>query len=374
VKRVFLTGATGTIGAALVPRVLRDPSTWLTVLIRARDESDLQARLREILAYWCYESGDSNATRIHAVRGDISLPDFGLGPHDQLGLDGTTHIVHCAANVKLNMTIEQANATAVVPTRTVLAWGERFTKAGTLSKIDVVSTVGVWGRTPGDMPERPLPEVRNFHNTYESAKAEAERVIWAEGGGLPITVHRPSMVVGERGTGRVLHFQVFYHLCEFLSGVRTFGLMPDLGQTKLDIVPVDWVADAIAWSSQRPETAGRIFHLCSGAPEAIPLARLQPIVREAWKAHGRRLPGLRRVHRRVLERVAAGLGTVAGSKGRRALRALPAVTAYLAESQGFSNDESSRVFASAGLPVPPISSYLDCVLGFYLDAQRAGTR
>jgi len=374
VKRVFLTGATGTIGAALVPRLLRDPGTSLTALIRARDEFDLQARLRAMVAYWGYEPGDSNATRIHAVRGDISLPEFGLRPHDRIGLDGTTHIVHCAANVKLNMTIDQANATAVVPTRTVLAWGERFARAGTLSKIDVVSTVGVWGRTPGDMPERPLPEVRDFHNTYESAKAEAERVIWAEGGGLPITVHRPSMVVGERGTGRVLHFQVFYHLCEFLSGVRTFGLMPDLGETKLDIVPVDWVADAIAWSSQRPETAGRIYHLCSGAPDAILLRRLQAIVREAWTARGRRLPALRRVHRRVLERVAAALGAVAGTKGRRALRALPAVTAYLAETQGFSNKESSRVFASAGLPVPPISSYLDDVLDFYLDARQDGTR
>ena len=57
-------------------------------------------------------------------------------------------------------------------------------RAGTLRKIDLVSTVGVWGRTPGHMPERRLPEVSEFHNTYEAAKAEAERVVWNEGDGL----------------------------------------------------------------------------------------------------------------------------------------------------------------------------------------------
>ena len=72
-----------------------------------------------------------------------------------------------------------------------------------------------------------------------------------------------------------MHFQVFYHLCEFLSGVRTFGIMPTLGQTRLDTVPVDWVADVIAWSSSQAGTAGEILHLCSGPARAIGLVDLQ---------------------------------------------------------------------------------------------------
>jgi thioester reductase-like protein len=306
------------------------------------------------------------------LRGDISAPGFGL-TRDQLAAltEQTSHIVHCAASVKLNMPMEQALATAVTPTRTVLELARRGARAGTLRKIDLVSTVGVWGRTPGHMPERRLPEVTDFHNTYEAAKAEAERVVWAEGDGLPITVHRPSMVVGDSRTGRVIHFQVFYHLCEFLTGGRTFGVMPHLGQTKLDTVPVDWVADAICWASRHEETAGRIFHLCSGPQDALALPRLQDRVRDAWQTRGLNLPRLRQVDTRWLQRLVPLIGAVAGAKARRALKALPPVLAYLAEDQGFSNAVSKRAFAAAGLPVPAVEGYLGPVLDFYLESLAA---
>lgn len=368
-KNVFLTGSTGTIGSALVPRLLGDDDTVLTLLIRARDDADLHARLAEMLAYWNFQQGDSRASRIRPLRGDISLPQFGVGDAGFARLaDETTHIIHCAASVKLNMEMQQARATAVTPTRTVLDLGRRGAQANTLRKIDLVSTVGVWGRTPGHMPERRLPEVTEFHNTYEAAKSEAERMIWNEGDGLPITVHRPSMVVGETGSGRVMHFQVFYHLCEFLSGARTYGVMPELGRTQLDTIPVDWVADAIHWCSSHEETAGQIFHLCSGPDEAISLTSLQQRVRRAWQAHGRRLPGLRRVNRSLLERLVPVIGALGGEKARRALRGLPPILAYLAEDQGFANPRSAQAFSAAGLPVPPVDSYLDAVLGYYLTA------
>lgn len=376
VKRIFLTGATGTIGSALVPRLLQDDDVSLTLLIRARDDSDLQARLASMQSHWQWAAGDPRHSRIKALRGDIALPQFGVGDPAYAQLAGeTTHLIHCAASVKLNMSLEQARATAVTPTRTLLDLGRRCAQAGVLRKIDLVSTVGVWGRTPGHMPERRLPEVSDFHNTYEAAKAEAERVIWSEGEGLPITVHRPSMVVGETGSGRVLHFQVFYHLCEFLSGARTYGVMPSLGHTQLDTVPVDWVADVIRWSNGRDDTAGQIFHLCSGPQAAIALTQLQQRVRRLWQVHGRRLPGLRRIDRRVLERLVPLIGALAGEKARRALRGLPPILAYLAEEQGFANTHTAQVLAAAGLPVPAVDSYLDAVLTYYLQtcANQSGS-
>jgi thioester reductase-like protein len=374
-RSVFLTGATGTIGSVLVPRLLRDENTSLSLLIRARDENDLRARLGKMLDYWYYRPGDARAVRIRPVRGDISLPGFGLGAEALARLAAeTTHIIHSAASVKLNMSIDQARATAVAPTRTVLELGRRCAQAGTLRKIDLLSTVGVWGRTPGHMPERRLPETRGFHNTYEAAKWEAERVIWAEGQDLPITVHRPSMVVGETGSGRVIQFQVFYHLCAFLSGERTFGVMPRLGQTTLDIIPVDWVADAICWSSANDETSGRIFHLCSGPTGAITLLALQEQVRRAWKEHGIELPSLHRIDRRVLRRLVPAIGLFVGKKARRGLRGLPPVLEYLEERQGFSNTETAQALAAAGLPMPYIESYLGQVLAYYLTARGGGDR
>lgn len=374
-KRVLLTGASGTIGSALVPRLLGQADTTLQLLIRATDPQALQARFDGLLDYWGYAHGGPEAARLSPLLGDISMPDFGLQPGVVQDLVATTtHLVHCAASVKLNMSAEQARATAVQPTRTVLSLARRGLQAGALHKVDLVSTVGVWGCTPGHMPERRLPEVSIFHNTYEAAKAEAERVVWAEGDGLPITVHRPSMVVGQASDGRVINFQVFYHLCEFLSGARTFGIMPALGHTRLDTVPVDWVADAIAWSVDHPETAGHILHLCSGPDRAIALPQLQDAVRLAWRQHGRRVPRLWQVKRSWLERLIPLIGALAGQKAQRALRGLPPVLAYLAEDQGFLNSQTLLRLEAAGLPLPRIEQYLAPVLDHYLRHQPAPGR
>lgn len=370
-RHVLLTGATGTIGSALMPRFLREPGTEVTMLIRASDPQALAARAEGMHAWWQHAPGDERRDRVHSLNGDIALPGFGLAAQQLEDLARrTTHIVHCAASVNLAMPIEQARATAVLPTKTILSLARRGVELGGLRKVDLVSTVGVWGRTPGLMPERPLPEVSQFHNTYEAAKAEAEKLVWAEGQSLPITVHRPSMVVGETGCGRVIHFQVFYHLCEFLSGARTYGVMPHLGQTRLDTVPVDWVADAIDWASLNPQTAGRVLHLCSGREQAIALPELQAFVRQLWQSTGRPVPRLKRVNLRLLQRLVPMIGAIAGTKARRALRALPPVLEYLAEDQGFGNRASAELFAAAGLPVPEIQSYLDPVLRYYLERRQ----
>ncbi len=374
-KNIFLTGATGTIGSALLPRLLADEQAQITLLVRASDEAALAQRLAQLLAHCGIAADSPQARRVQALRGDISLPHFGLSAQQDAALaERSSHLIHCAASVKLTMSADEASATAVTPTRSVLALARRCASAGVLRKVDLVSTVGVWGRTPGHMPERRLPEVRDFHNTYEAAKAEAERVVWAEAEGLPLTVHRPSMVVGETGSGRVMHFQVFYHLCEFLSGARTFGIMPKLGNTRLDTVPVDWVADAIVWASKHPHTAGQIFHLCSGPDGALPLAPLQTRVRSLWQARGRPLPRLRTIDRGLLRRLIPVIGALTGASARRALRGLSPVLDYLDEDQGFTNTQTIAALADAGLPVPPIESYLDAVLGHYLDVRAARAR
>lgn len=374
-RHVFVTGASGTIGSALVPQLLAQPDTRVTLLLRAADDTALRVRLAELMAFWRMPADDPRAARLHPVRGDIVLPDLGLAVADRDALlQECSHVIHSAASVKLNMSVDEARATAVTPTRSILALARELAGHGRLRKVDLVSTVGVWGRTPGTMPERRLPEVQDFHNTYEAAKAEAERVVWTEGEGLPITVHRPSMVVGDSRDGRVIHFQVFYHLCEFLSGCRTFGIMPRLGSTRLDTVPADWVAAAIAWSSAHPQaSSGRILHLCAG-PQAMPITELQQLVRQLWQQHGRSVPRLHTLPNHWLQRLVPVIGALAGARTRRALRGLPPVLAYLAEEQAFGHADSRALLDAAGLPLPPVRQVLPVVLAHYLAHDLAQRR
>ena len=241
-----------------------------------------------------------------------------------------------------------------------------------LQKIEFVSTVGVGGRREGPLPERWITEPRIFHSTYEQAKAEAEEHIAAQiRSGLPATVHRPSMVVGDAQTGKVIHFQVFYHLAEFLSGRRTYGLFPALGHTKLDLVPVDYVARSIVWSSMRSELAGRVLHLCAGSAAALPIGTLRDRIRARFESAGIRVPQVRTLPSSLFRGALSLVGMVVSERDRRALAALPLFLDYLAADQAFENVESNRVLESAGIKLPQMDQALENVLTYDLARRRA---
>jgi thioester reductase-like protein len=365
-KQVFLTGATGAIGSALAPLYLDEPDTRLKLLLRPKRGRQVTERLTALGKFWGLREGDPRWSRVEAIEGDAALPRFGIRPDVYAPLSRTTtHIVHCAGAVKMTLPLEEARAHAVVPAEATLELADRNREAGVLDKVEIVSTVGIGGRTPGLIPERPMPEVTQFHNTYEAAKAEAERVVFARWNDLPITVHRPSMVVGEASSGRIIHFQVFYHLCEFLSGQRTYGLMPSLAGATLDVIPVDYVAGAIHWSSCNPQVAGKILHLCSGPDGAVKLPELVTRIRERAAASGKHLPRVRYLPLGAFRIAVPVLGLFAPVKVKRALSNLELFLAYLDELQTFANAETLALLEPAGLSVPEPGSYLDAVLDYH---------
>ncbi len=366
----FITGATGAIGSALIPILLQDPETRVTLLLRAASPEDLEGRLQSLYRFWQIDPADTSLRqRVRALRGDVTLPDFGLESADLRTLAAEcTHIVHSAGNVRMNLPIEDARRSAVDSTRQIIALARRCAR---LAKIEFVSTVGVGGRTHGVVPEEWLTGARSFHNTYEQAKAEAEEVVRVElDNRLPTTVHRPSMVVGDSRNGRIIHFQVFYHLCEFLSGRRTFGLAPNFGGARLDIVPADYVAGVIAWSSRSASSRGRIIHSCSGPALALSLNPLRERVRKAFSLAGRRLPPLINLPTGAFTALLSAASLLMPADARRAVRTLPVFLDYLATEQTFANQRSQQLLSDAGLAVPAPEQYLQQVLGYYLENSR----
>lgn len=366
-RTYLVTGATGAIGSALIPILLRDRDARVSLLLRAKSADDLTARLEELYRFWQIGPTDTaSRPRVHALRGDVTAPRLGLDDEAYSSLcTKCTHIVHSAGNVRMNLPIAEARRSSVDSARNIIALAHACAH---LEKIEFVSTVGVGGRTRGTVPEEWILTPRGFHNTYEQAKAEAEESIRAEvERGLPLTVHRPSMVVGSAASGRIIHFQIFYHLCEFLSGRRTLGLSPSFGAARLDIVPADYVAETIAWSSTTPSSVGRIMHSCAGPELALLLDPLRDRVRRSFAAAGRRLPPVISLPPGVFRTILSGIGLFMPSETRRAIKTLPVFLDYLATEQTFANSRTEALLASAGLAVPPPYSYLDKVLGYYLD-------
>jgi nucleoside-diphosphate-sugar epimerase len=320
---------------------------------------------------WALEP--SARTRIDAVRGDTTLPRFGLDAdvHARLASE-CTHLVHCAAIVRMNLAIDEARESAVGAARNLVDLARACRTTGRLEKVEVLSTVGVGGRRPDPLPERWITERREFHNTYEQAKAEAEDYLRSElEPGFPMTVHRPSMVVGDSRSGRIARFQIFYHLAEFLSGRRTFGVFPPLGGNRLDVVPADYVAEAVAWSSRQQVTAGRVLHLCSGPEGAIGLGDLRALVRGRFERFGIALPRPVTVPTALLRGAVPVLGALAPATTRKALRTLPIFLDYLGEDQSFLNTETRQLLGAASIALPRATDYLDTVLDYYLAHRKA---
>jgi len=369
-KTCFITGATGVVGNEIAARLLAETDSRLLLLIRASGDAEAMARLDELAAYWNIDIA-ALRSRVEVLRGDVALPHFGLPDARYRALaESVTHIIHCAALVRMNLPLEQALDAAVRSAGNVIELARAGRASGQLEKVEFLSTVGVAGRMSGTLPERWVREPRAFHNTYEQAKAEAELLVErACDDGLPITLFRPSMVVGDAATGRVIRFQIFYHLVEFLSGRRTRGVYPSLGAARIDLVPVDFVSRVVTWSSGTTDTIGRIIHLCSGPAEALPLAELRDLVRAQLRARGERVPPVLTVPSSVLRAVLPIAQAVVPADAKRALGTLPIFLDYLEGQQSFGNEQTQRLLAHAGLQIPVPREFVGPVLRYYL-AQR----
>lgn len=372
---VLITGATGAIGSALAPLYLAEPDTRLLLLMRADSDEHLAARLKKLYAFWQIDAEDRTlAGRVQPLRGDISKPSLGLSESDyELVVSQATHVVHCAGAVKLNQTLDQARAAAVDSIRHVVDLCERAATRGRFKKLDYTSTVGVGGRMTDPVPEAPLPGPVEYHNTYEAAKAEAERFLIPKmQAGLPATIHRPSMVVGDTHTGKIIHFQVFYYLSEFFAGLRTWGFTPKAPGRTLDIIPVDYVARAIHLASQREDSIGRVLHECSGPDHAPLISDLAPRLRALLTNDPQAGKRLRAMPYRWMRRLIPVVSPFVSKDRRRTLSTLPHFLTYFDEQQIFANTDSTAYLSAHGIDVPGVDAYLDNVLRYYLASRSAG--
>lgn len=365
--KYFITGATGVLGSEIVRELLTKTPYQLVLLMRAKDDIELQERFLRLTNFLEIDL-DVNAKRVEIIQGDVELERLGidLKVYNELSAS-VSHIIHSAASVRMNLSLEDARRAAVGATENILQFARLCQERGNLHKIEMVSTVGVGGRWRNHLPERWINEPRLYHNTYEQAKAEAEIVMEQKTTkyGLPLTVHRPSMIIGNSQNGRIIQFQIFYHLVEFVSGRRTFGVLPDFSDRFIDLIPVDYVAQVIVWSSHSDITIGRILHLCSGPEQSVALQELKREVVKKFREQD--ITVSREITLSVFwfNLFIYLLVPFVSKQSSRKLRVLPMFLDYLSEDQVFSNIETVRLLKSVGLTIPQSGDYLDTVLDYY---------
>jgi thioester reductase-like protein len=270
VSAVLFTGFPGFLGSALLPRTLRrEPDLRAVALVQQR----WLGRAREALAE--IERDDPTiAGRTDLVVGDITTPGLGLDDAVRARLlDGPLEIFHLAAVYDLSVAAEIAWRVNVDGTRHVVALARAAAEGAGLRRLQYVSTCYVSGRYDGIFFEEDLELGQPFANHYDHTKHEAERIVAkARDAGLPVTIYRPSVVVGDSRSGATQKFDGPYYVLQLILRQHGTALMPlprGADRVAFNLVPSDFVVDAIAALAGHDAARGRTVALAQPDPPTV---------------------------------------------------------------------------------------------------------
>jgi thioester reductase-like protein len=355
---VLFTGFPGFLGSALLRRVLARGDGPVACLIQPRYRDLAEERAREIVAEvggngsGSGDGGDPPA--VHLYEGDVTEPDLGLGSalDDPDLLAGVGELYHLAAVYDLSVDADLAAAVNVRGTEHVLDAAEKLG----VDRLHYVSTCYVSGRYDGAFTEDHLREGQSFNNHYEASKYRAEVAVRERmAAGVPATVYRPAIAVGDSETGETDKLDGPYNLLRLLlAQPRRLAVafsVPGAAETELNVVPRDYVVDAIAELSGRPETVGETYQLCDPDPLTVP-----EFVAALSDAAGRRTVTVSTP--KPVAKAAARLLSAAG------VEVEPATIDYFDHPTRYRCPNAREALAGTGVSVPPFESYVDRLVAF----------
>ncbi|MEJ2312926.1 MAG: SDR family oxidoreductase [Gemmatimonadales bacterium] len=348
---ILFTGFPGFLGSALLPRVLAENPARTAVCLVQPQYADLASRRVAELAA---EVPDL-AGRIRLAAGDLTWPDLGLmsAPHIERMTD---EIYHLAAVYDLEVTREVGVAVNLEGTRRVLELAKR---CPSLRRLHYVSTCYVSGRHPGTFDETDLTVGQSFNNHYEETKYLAEvEIRQAMEDGLPATIYRPAIVVGDSDTGATAKYDGIYYVIRFLLRQPRVAVMPmfeDPTRARVTLVPRDFVVRAITHLAGLEASAGRVYQLADPDP---------PTVEELVEI-------LATATRRRLVRVRLPRGLVRRALQRRPVRRLVGIPAavidYFTHPTIYRTDRARADLEGSGITLPAFRSYVESLVSFVME-------
>ena len=261
---ILLTGSTGYIGAHIASNLLAEHSEPLNLLVRARDEQEARERLwRSLQLHIDFATFELYVnSRIRIFRGDLTDAHFGLADDDYAQLVcSTDSIIHCAAS--LNRKSEKSCLNVNLRgTLEVIQLAMRARDQHGLRRFSHVSTVAVAGQRANEVVQEDsaIDWNRSDYDPYARTKKFCEHMVRQLLPDVPRTIFRPSIVLGDGRRPETNQFEMVRAFV-FLAGLPALPFRPT---DRIDIVPVDFVADAVATLHQKEKPLHDIYHLSSG--------------------------------------------------------------------------------------------------------------
>jgi len=259
-ETILFTGFPGFIGARLIPRLLElRPHTTFVCLVQEKFVEQAKTSIDELA-----EQHPQTAGRLELVIGDITAPGLGMGETDAKALQKKlTGCYHLAAVYDLAVAREVGLRINVEGTRYVV---EFLAEAKHLKRLDYISTAYVSGTAVGVYRETDLDVGQRFKNFYEETKFLAEVAV--KESGLPSAIYRPGIVVGDSKTGVTAKFDGPYFSLNAIRNLPSPGVFMKVGsgENPVNLVPVDFVLEAIARLSTWDGAVGKTYNLTDPDP------------------------------------------------------------------------------------------------------------
>ena len=348
-RSILVTGATGLIGRRVVESILRRTDAPVVALVR--DPS----RWQQIAAHL-----GANASRVTAVRADITRPALGLDLRTMTRSLGTPLVVvHSAGDIVFSRSLAESRQVNVEGTRNVVDLSYSFPDV----RLVHVSSAFAVGRRTGVIAEGSTAQGAGWVNAYEQSKHEAELIVRESD--LDYVIARPSTVVCDDAGGAVTQVNAVHRALR-LYHAGLASMMPGTEDTPVDVIPADWLADAIARLALANNCAGKTVHLCAGEG-ALPLGELLDRTYSLWS----RDTSWRR--RDVARPALADLGTyqlfersvelVGDARLKRITRSLSHFVPQLALPKVFETSVARDLLRDGA---PPVASYWERMLAWLL--------
>jgi NAD(P)-dependent dehydrogenase (short-subunit alcohol dehydrogenase family) len=347
----LVTGATGFIGRRLVRKLLERRGALIYVLVR--EES--RARMDDLLPWWAVDRD-----RVIPITGDLTRPGLGLSDSDRQRLTGEIrHLFHLAAVYDLTADESSQQAANVEGTERVV----ELANAIGVQCFHHMSSIAAAGLFEGIFREDMFEEAENLEHPYFRTKHEAERIV-RQACRVPWRIYRPGIAVGDSRTGEIDKIDGPYYFFKSIQKMRRLlpPWMPTVGLEggRINLVPVEFVVNAVDHIAHQRGLDGRCFHLVDPHPHRVGdvlaifakaahapemAMRVNAALFEFIPGHVRKallaLTPVQRIRRAVMH----DLGLPEG------------ILTFVNYPTRFDSREAQAALAGSGIEVPPLESY-----------------
>ncbi|MBO9880422.1 SDR family oxidoreductase [Xanthomonas sp. D-109] len=346
----FVTGATGFIGRYLMAKLMRRKGV-VHVLLRKESQRKFDALVRE--QGW-------DPKRLVVLHGDVGAAYCGLTAAQRKALHGKVkHFFHLAALYDLTAKAEDQRIANLDGTRNALELAAQL-GAGIFHH---TSSIAVAGLYPGIFREDMFEEAEGLDDPYLRTKHDAEALVRAETR-IKWRIYRPAMVVGDSRTGAIDKIDGPYYFFPLIKKLRQllppWAPMLGIEGGRINLVPVDFVADAMDHIAHKPKLDGHTFHLTD--PEPLRVGEVLNVFCRAGHAPEMTL----RVDARMFAFVPSSIRAAVGSLPPirrftgmllRDFRIPREVLKFITYPTRFDSRETERALKGSGIAVPRLEDY-----------------